>query len=156
MEVEPLQLVLTLAGLVMVAAVGFMLAVSGPVAEAIGKAIGADDFTQMLWSVLRWPVASLLFGFYVANFDSYNKTYGALAGVIVFLLWLWLTNVALFFGAELDAELERGRQLQAGMPAERELQLPPKDTRGVEKEEATQKKDIKRAMRLRRTRGRDV
>ena len=87
-------------------------------------------------AIVTWMVASVLFGFYVANFGSYNKTYGALAGVIVFLLWLWITNLALLFGAELDAELERGRQLQAGLPAERELQLPPRDTRVLEKTEA--------------------
>ena len=61
---------------------------------------------------LDWLVGA--FGVYVANFGSYNKTYGALAGVIIFLLWLWITNLALLFGAELDSELERGRQLQAG------------------------------------------
>ena len=95
-------------------------------------------------AILIWVVGvGCLFGFYVANFASYNKTYGALAGVIVFLLWLWITNLALLFGAELDAELERGRQLQAGLPAEQELQLPPKDTRVVEKSEAAEKKDIK-------------
>ena len=66
-------------------------------------------------AILVWVVASAAFGFYVANFSSYNKTYGSLAGVIVFLLWLWITNLALLFGAELDAELERGRELQAGM-----------------------------------------
>jgi membrane protein len=103
---------------------------------------------------LFWVAASLLFGFYVANFGSYNKTYGALAGVIVFLLWLWITNLALLFGAELDAELERGRQLQAGLSAEQELQLPPKDTHGVEKDEAAEQGDIKKARWLRRTRGR--
>ncbi|MEO8106207.1 MAG: YihY/virulence factor BrkB family protein [Actinomycetes bacterium] len=63
-------------------------------------------------ATLAWVVASILFGFYVANFSSYDKTYGSLAGVIVFLLWLWITNLALLFGAELDAELERDRQLQ--------------------------------------------
>ncbi len=90
-------------------------------------------------AILVWLVASVLFGFYVANFGSYNKTYGALAGVIVFLLWLWITNLALLFGAEVDAEIERGRQLQAGLPAERELQLPPKDTRNIRKEEPPRK-----------------
>jgi membrane protein len=90
----------------------------------------------------------------VNNFGSYNKTYGALAGVIVFLLWLWITNLALLFGAEVDAELERGRQLQAGLPAEHELQLPPKDTRNLKKEEAAEEKDVKRARRLRMNRGR--
>jgi membrane protein len=72
-----------------------------------------------------------------------------LAGVIVFLLWLWITNLALLFGAEVDAELERSRQLQAGLPAERELQLPPKDTRNFKKEEAAEENDLNRAKRLR-------
>ena len=68
-----------------------------------------------------------------SNFGSYNKTYGSLAGVVVALLFLWIINLALLFGAELDSELERGRQLQAGMPAEEELQLPARDTRNIEK-----------------------
>ena len=105
-------------------------------------------------AILVWIVASVLFGVYVANFGSYNKTYGALAGVIVFLLWLWITNLALLFGAELNSELERARQLQAGMPAERDLQLPPKDTRVLEKNAAAEEKDIKRGRWLRRTLGR--
>ena len=76
-------------------------------------------------AIVVWIVASALFGFYVATFSSYNKTYGSLAGVVVFLLWLWITNLALLFGAELDAELERGRELQAGLPAEDTIQLEP-------------------------------
>jgi hypothetical protein len=88
-------------------------------------------------AILAWILASVLFGFYVGNFGSYNKTYGALAGVIVFLLWLWITNLALLFGAELDAELERGRQLQAGIAAERDLQLPPRDSRVTKRFPAT-------------------
>jgi membrane protein len=75
-------------------------------------------------AVLVWIVVSLLFGLYVANFGSYDKTYGTLGGVIVFLLWLWISNVALLLGAEFDAELERERELQAGLPAEEEIQLP--------------------------------
>ena len=71
-------------------------------------------------------VASLLFGVYVANFGKYNATYGALGGVIVFLLWLWIINNALLFGSELDAELERSRELHEGRDAEEELQLPPR------------------------------
>ena len=105
------------------------------------------------FAILAWLVASLLFGFYVANFGSYNKTYGALAGVIVFLLWLWITNLALLFGAELDAELERGRQLQAGLGAERDLQLPPRDTRSSTRTRRPKQKDIERAEELRRSRG---
>ena len=84
-------------------------------------------------AILTWVIASAAFGFYVANLASYNKTYGSLAGVIVFLLWLWITNLALLFGAELDAELERGRELQAGMPAEEVIQLPARDTRKSDK-----------------------
>jgi membrane protein len=75
-------------------------------------------------AVVVWLVASAAFAFYVANFGSYNKTYGALGGVIVFLVWLWITNVAILLGAELNAEHERSRELEAGVPgAERELQL---------------------------------
>ena len=79
-------------------------------------------------AIVVWIVASVAFGFYVSNFGNYNKTYGSLAGVIVFLLWLWLTNVAMLFGAEVDAEVERARELQAGIKAEKTLQLPPRDT----------------------------
>ncbi len=100
-------------------------------------------------AILIWVVASVAFGFYVGNFSSYNKTYGSLAGVIVFLLWLWITNLALLFGAELDAEMERGRQLQAGIPAEEEIQLPPRDTRNIEKNEAKREEAIRRGRELR-------
>jgi membrane protein len=106
-----------------------------------------------LVAILTWVLASAAFGFYIANFSSYNKTYGSLAGVIVFLLWLWITNLALLFGAELDAELERGRQLQAGMAAEQTLQLPPRDTRNIEKAQAKQDQDIARGRRLRQSQG---
>ena len=68
-----------------------------------------------------------LFAFYVANFGSYDKTYGTLGGVITFLVWMWITNLAVLFGAELNAELERSRELEAGEPAEEEIQLPPRD-----------------------------
>ncbi len=105
-------------------------------------------------AILTWIVASLLFGVYVANFGSYNKTFGALAGVIVFLLWLWLTNVALLFGAEVDAELERGRQLQAGIPAEDTLQLPLRDTSAIDKAEVKERESRKRGRTLRRSHGR--
>ena len=96
-----------------------------------------------------WVLASVGFGFYVANFSSYDATYGSLAGVVIFLLWLWITNVALLFGAELDAELERGRQLQAGIAAERDLQLPARDTRAAEKKAAKAEKDVRRGRDLR-------
>ncbi|WP_243060672.1 YihY/virulence factor BrkB family protein [Nocardioides sp. SR21] len=104
-------------------------------------------------AIVTWVAASVGFGFYVAGFASYDRTYGSLAGIVVFLLWLWITNLALLFGAELDAELERGRQLQAGFPAEEVLQLPPRNTRQIEKAERKEQKDIERGRRLRRTRG---
>ena len=77
-------------------------------------------------AVLAWLVASAGFAFYVSNFGSYDKTYGSLGGVVVFLVWLWLSNLALLFGAEFDAELERSRELAAGLPAEESIQLPPR------------------------------
>jgi membrane protein len=77
-----------------------------------------------LLAVLLWVLASAAFAFYVANFSSYNKTYGALASVIVFLVWLWITNTVILLGAELNAEIERGRQIEGGHPAEREPFLP--------------------------------
>ncbi len=93
-------------------------------------------------AIMIWLVASVGFAFYVSNFASYNKTYGSVAGAIVFLLWLWITNVALLFGAELDAELERGRELQIGLAAEESLQLPVRDTRGIAKVAARRAQDI--------------
>ena len=77
-------------------------------------------------AVLIWIIASAAFALYVANFSSYNKTYGALGGVIAFLVWLWISNLAVLFGAELNAELERGRELEAGQPAEDEILLEPR------------------------------
>lgn len=104
-------------------------------------------------AIVVWVLASAGFGFYVANFSSYNKTYGSLAGVVVFLLWLWITNLALLFGAELDAELERGRELQAGIVAEDTIQLPPRDTRNIEKADAQHEADLTRGRRVRETHG---
>jgi membrane protein len=80
-------------------------------------------------AVIVWVIASAAFAFYVANFSSYNKTYGALGGVITFLVWLWLSNIAVLLGAEMNAELERGRQIEAGHPADDEPFLEPRDTR---------------------------
>jgi len=153
-----LVLVLLLA-LVLVAVV-----VTGPLADAVGSAVGLGSAAVTAWDIAKWPVllavvvvmiallyyaspnaklhgvrsilpgaalavvvwliASAGFAFYVANFGSYDKTYGALGGVVIFLVWVWLTNVAILLGAELNAERERSRQLEAGMAgAHRELQL---------------------------------
>lgn len=193
-KLRPQQLLLTMGALVIVAAVAFLLAVSGPVAEAIGGYLGMGATALTLWSLGRWPVllvlvilgvamlyyaapnvrqpkfrwvsvgaaiaivvwvlASLLFGVYVANFGSYERTFGALAGVAVFLLWLWITNLALLFGAEVDAELERGRQLQAGIAAEDDLRLPVRDSSGIDKNDAKEHQALLRGLVLRRSRGR--
>jgi membrane protein len=101
-------------------------------------------------AIVIWVLASVGFAFYVSNFSSYNKTYGSLAGVIVTLLFLWITNLALLFGGELDAELERGRELQAGIAAEEELQLPARDTRNIKKARKKRDKDIALGRRIRR------
>jgi membrane protein len=166
-KLRPLQIGLTLIGVLLLSLVAIGLVVSGPLAEAIGDAIGLGDAAVTAWGIAKWPVmllivmsvvaalyyiapnvrqprfrwvspggilavvlwviASLLFAVYVANFGSYNETYGTLGGIISFLVWLWISNLALLLGAEFDAELERERELEAGLPAEDELQLPPKE-----------------------------
>jgi membrane protein len=86
-----------------------------------------------LIAVIGWVIASAAFAFYVANFGSYNKTYGALAGPIVFLVWLWISNLMILLGAEFNAELERGRAIEGGMrPEEKEPFAEPRDTRKIE------------------------
>jgi membrane protein len=163
-KLKPLQLLVTLVGILFAAAILLAVVASGPVADAIGQALGLGSTVTTVWDIVKWPVivvlvaimiavlyyatpnvklrgfrftspgaatallvwavASALFAFYVANFSSYNKTYGALAGVVVFLVWFWLTNVALLFGIELDAEIERSKELREGVPlAEKEIQL---------------------------------
>jgi membrane protein len=86
-----------------------------------------------LIAVIGWVIASAAFAFYVANFGSYNKTYGALAGPIVFLVWLWISNLMILLGAEFNAELGRGRAIEGGMrPEEKEPFAEPRDTRKIE------------------------
>jgi membrane protein len=78
-------------------------------------------------AVLGWIVASAGFAFYVANFGSYDKTYGSLGAVVTLLIWIWISNIALLFGLELNAEIERNRELDAGVPdADKEIQLEPR------------------------------
>ncbi len=165
-KLRPLQILVTLAMVLMLAIVVLGLVISGPFAEALGSALGIGDtavtifqfgkFPVLLvvvmlmlavlyfaspnaklpgfkWispgsivAVVIWVLASVAFAFYVANFGNYQKTYGTLGGVISFLVWMWITNLAVLFGAELNAELERSRELEAGEPAEEEIQLPPR------------------------------
>lgn len=193
-KLRPLMVLVTVVMLGLLALVVLGLVVTGPVAAAIGNAIGLGDAAVTAWNILKWPVvlalvvvvvatlyyatpnvrqpkfrwislgaavaiivwvlASAAFGFYVSRFSTYDATYGSLAGVIVFLLWLWITNLALLFGAELDAELERGRQLQAGMAAEERIQLPPRDTRASEKKAVKAAEDVAEARALRESAGR--
>ncbi len=164
-KLRPLQVVLTLTCVVLASLVTLGLVFTGPLAEAVGNAIGMGDVAVSVWNIAKWPVmllavslilsllyyfspnvrqprwvwispgsafalvvwaaTSAAFAVYVANFGSYNKTFGSLGAVVVFLIWLWLTNCAILLGAELNAELERGRELQAGISeADESIQLP--------------------------------
>ena len=167
-KLRPLQLAITLFTLLLAAITLLALIVSGPLAEAVGSAIGLSDASVTAYQIAKWPILALLvitifsvlyyaspnvklrgfrwvtpgsvvalviwviasagFAFYVANFGSYDKTYGSLGGVVVLLVWMWITNVAILIGHELNAERERSLELDEGVPrAERELQLEPRD-----------------------------
>jgi membrane protein len=81
-----------------------------------------------LVAIVVWAIASALFAFYVSNFSSYDKTYGTLAGLVVLLLWFWITNLAILFGHQMNAERERSAEIGEGRPrAEKEIQLEPRD-----------------------------
>lgn len=106
-------------------------------------------------AILVWAVATAGLAVYVMTFggDSYNETYGTLAGFILFLLWLWITNNALLFGAEVDAELERSRELVAGIEAEESIQLPPRDTKASDKKQKQHEEDVAKGRELRLSAG---
>lgn len=103
-----------------------------------------------LVALVAMAVAVSGFGFYASHFGSYNKTYGSLAGIIIFLLLLWVANNALLLGAEVDAELERARELRIGLPAEETVQLPLRDDKAVRKSHEKQAKTIVDAESIRR------
>jgi membrane protein len=169
-KLRPLQVLVTLICVLLLALVALSLVITGPVAQAVGDAVGMGSAAITAWDIAKWPVMALVvsgifsllyyatpnvkqpkfrwftpgglialitwiaasagFAFYVARFSSYDKTYGTLAAVVVFLVWLWISNLAVLFGAEFNAELERGRELQAGLTeAEQTIQLPPRDTK---------------------------
>lgn len=82
-------------------------------------------------AILIWVIASLGFAVYVANFGSYNKVYGSLAGAVVFLIWLWISNIAVLLGAEFDSELARAQRIKEGHPESKEPFLAPRDTQAM-------------------------
>lgn len=100
-------------------------------------------------AIVLLAAASAGFAFYAANFSTYNQTFGALAGVVIFLIWVFLVNMSLLFGAEFNTELERGRELQAGIPAETQLQLPPRDTTSSDLSQRTARIDERHGTLLR-------
>ncbi|MGV0108792.1 YihY/virulence factor BrkB family protein [Arthrobacter sp. CP30] len=108
-----------------------------------------------LIALLVLAITTAAFSLYVANFGSYDKTYGAIAGVIVLLLWIWLANLSLLFGVEFDAEMERGRQLQGGIEAEETIQLPPRASKAAEKKQEKHLKLVREGRELREKYGRD-
>jgi membrane protein len=97
-----------------------------------------------IFAVVIWIAASALFALYVANFSSYNKTYGALAAVVVFLVWLWISNIAVLLGAELNAEIERGRLIEGGVSADEEPFMEPRDRRKLNDDADTADEDAER------------
>ncbi|WP_104135312.1 YihY/virulence factor BrkB family protein [Cryobacterium sp. Y62] len=190
-KLKPTQLLVTVISIALLLVSVLILAISGPITDAVGVALGLGQTVQLVWSIAKWPllaaavvlliavlyyftpnvrqpkfrglslgalvalvaivIASLGFGFYVTTFSNYAKIYGSLAGIVIFLLWLWLTNLALLFGAEFDAELERGRQLQAGIAAEANIQLPPRGTRKSQKAALKEMQTIADGRRIRKS-----
>jgi len=161
-KLRPLQILVTLVMLLLLAAVALALVLTGPVVDAVAGPLGVGSTAVSIWNIAKWPVllavvitmfavlfyaapnvklagfrwvtpgalfaivlwliASAAFAFYVANFGSYDKTYGTLGGVVCLLVWFWITNVALLLGMELNSERERARELEAGVRgADREL-----------------------------------
>jgi membrane protein len=167
-KLRPLQLLVTLAMIILVTLLAVSLVLTGPVVEAVAGPLGIGSTAVDVWNIAKWPVmafvfllmiallyyaspnvklrgfrwvtagslvaivvwvvASALFAFYVSNFSSYDKTYGTLGGLIALLVWFWISNLAILFGHQLNAERERSLELEEGRPrAEREIQLEPRD-----------------------------
>jgi membrane protein len=166
-KLRPLQILLTLVMVILLAAIALALVLTGPIVDAVAEPIGLSDAAITIWNIAKWPVlvavfitmlailyyaspnvklrgftwvtpgtlvalvvwllASAAFALYVSQFGSYDKTYGTLAGVVALLVWMWITNLAILFGHQLNAERERSQQIAEGVPrAEKELQLEPR------------------------------
>ena len=191
-KAKPVHLLVTLAVFVLVSIAAIVAALSWPLAQSLGRTLGAGDLLLQIWRFARWPVLVLLvilvvailyyfapnvahphfrlvslgaivavaifavasagFGFYVSNLADYDRIYGSFAGIMIFLAWLWIGNMALLLGALFDAELERVRELRRGIPAERDLQVELRDTERMERAAANDAEDERRALRLRRSR----
>jgi membrane protein len=169
-RLRPLQLLLTLAAVLLVSLLAVAIVLTGDLAEAIGDEIGLQHEAVTAWGIFKWPLsfaivtvlfdalyylapnvrqrgfrwitpggvvgvllwvaASAGFALYVANFDAYNKTYGTIGAVIVFLVWLWITNIALLLGAVFNAEIERGAEIEEGVPRPDTLAMTPREPAG--------------------------
>jgi membrane protein len=166
-KLRPLQVLVTLVMILLMAVVALALVLSGPLVKIVADPLGIGGTAQDVWNYGKWPVlialvitmfsvlyyaapnvklrgfkwvtpgvvlalvvwliASVAFAFYVANFGSYDKTYGTLGGFVVFLMWMWITNVSLLLGMEVNAERERAKELAAGdARADKEIQLEPR------------------------------
>ena len=101
-------------------------------------------------AIVVMAAATTGFSFYVTHFNDYNATYGAIGGVLVLLLWIWIMNIVLLAGAEFNAETERARELQAGIEAEQSLQLPPRATRQIRRLQEKEQELVEEGRRLRR------
>lgn len=100
-------------------------------------------------ALLAWAITTALFALYVLGFGSYQRAYGVLGGAIAFLLWIWLSQLALIFGAVLDTEVERTRQLRSGIAAEEHVQLPLRDDRLIAKNREQRQRDVRASVRQR-------
>jgi membrane protein len=167
-KLQPLRLLITLAGAIVITLVAAAVVLTGPIVDAVAEALGIGETAKTIWDTAKWPVmlcllvviigilyyaspnvklrglrwvtpgsvvavavwllASGAFGIYASQFGSFDRTYGTLGGVIVLLIWMWIGNLAILFGHQLNAEHERSVEIEEGRPgAEAQLDLPHRD-----------------------------